>query len=155
MKVWIIVGLFLLAGCITTTGVVPMGEDTYMIGKSSNLTSDSSTIKAAAYREAIEYCAKLGKKIQVVRAEEQDMRLGSHVGTAEIQFMCLDEDDPELNRPKLRKEADQVIEVKEGVRFHDEDVDIYTELKKLNELKEAGILTQEEFDIEKKKILAQ
>jgi len=31
----------------------------------------------------------------------------------EIQFMCLDANDPELKKPKLLKEADTVIKIKE------------------------------------------
>ncbi len=155
MKAFVLISTILLTSCTSTTGVIPIGEDTYMIGKSTNLSSTSSGIKADAIIEGTKYCKKQGKKIQIIKTNSIDMRLGSHVGSTEIQFMCLSEGDPELNRPKLRKEADNVVEVKSNIRVQgSHSKDMYTELKKLNDLKESGILTQEEFDIEKKKILA-
>jgi len=155
MKALLLSIFIFIAGCTSTTGVVPIGEDTYMIGKSTNLALTSSGIKADAFKEASQYCKKQGKKIQVLRTTATDMKLGSHVGSTEIQFMCLNEGDSELARPKLRKEPDNVVEVKSNVRVHgNNSKDMYTELKKLNELKESGIITQEEFDVEKKEILS-
>jgi N-acetyl-gamma-glutamylphosphate reductase len=150
-----LISTILLTGCVSNTGVVPIGEDTYMIGKSTNLALTSSGIKADSFKEASRYCEKLNKKIQIISTTATDMKLGSHVGSTEIQFMCLTEGDSELNRPKLRKTPDQVVEVKSNVRVQSKGFeDMYTELKKLNDLKKSGILTQKEFDIEKKNILA-
>ena len=157
MRTFALISTILLTSCTSSTGVIPIGEDTYMIGKSTNLALTSSGIKAAAFKEASAYCAKKNKKIQIISTTATDMKLGSHVGSTEIQFMCLAEGDSELNRPKLRKTPDQVVEVKSNsnVRVQNQDTkDMYTELKKLNELKESGIITQEEFDIEKKEILS-
>ena len=155
MKIYVFISTVLLISCVSNTGVVPIGEDTYMIGKSTNLALTSSGIKAEAFKEASKYCSKQNKKIQVISTTSEDMKLGSHVGSTEIQFMCLTEGDSELNRPKLRKTPDKIVEVKSNVSVQNQNSeDMYTELKKLNELKESGILTQEEFNAEKKKILA-
>ena len=154
MKKFTLIYIILVTGCTSTTGVVPIGEDTYMIGKSTNLALTSSGIKADAFKEASNYCAKQGKKIQVIRTTATDMKLGSHVGSTEIQFMCLPEGDAELSRPRLRKEADNVVEVKSNIQVQDnKSQDMYTELKKLSELKESGIITQEEYNKKKKQIL--
>ena len=71
--------------------------------------------------------------------------------------MCLDAQDAELNRPKLRKEADSVIEVKKDIRIKDEPQKsnyVYSELIKLDELRKKGILTDSEFDVQKKRLLS-
>lgn len=157
MRLFAIFGMFLVTGCATSTGVVPIGQDTYMIGKSTNLQVSSSGIKANAFREAQKFCAKQSKQVQVVRTSEKDMVLGSNMATVELQFMCLSEGDAELQRPKLQKEADKVVNVNSKVNVKPNSSntqDMYTELKKLKELKDSDIITQEEFEIEKKKILS-
>ena len=47
------------------------------------------------------------------------------------------------------------IVIKQDVRVEGESDDIYAELKKLKELLDAKIITQDEFDVRKTKILAQ
>ena len=71
--------------------------------------------------------------------------------------MCLDAKDAELNRPKLRKEADTVIEIKKDIRTKDESVkpnDVYAELIKLDDLRKKGIISEAEFEAQKKKLLS-
>ena len=112
------------------------------------------SLKAEAFQEANQYCAKLGKSLQVISTHEASPPyILANFPKAEIQFMCLDAKDAELNRPKLKKEADTVIELKQDIRVQDSG-DIYTELKKLKDLLDTGIITQEEFDARKKKILS-
>jgi hypothetical protein len=52
--------------------------------------------------------------------------------------------------PTVRVESDQTV--KQDVQIK-ESADLYTELKKLQELKDAGIITEEEFQSQKKKLL--
>ena len=114
-----------------------------------------SEVKAAAFREANEYCVKNGKKIQVVNTNQRDMSFGVNA-TAELQFMCLSERDAELSRPKLRKEADQVIEIKKDIRIKEESGkqrDVYSELIKLDDLRKRGIITDSEFEKQKSVLL--
>ncbi len=72
----------------------------------------------------------------------------------------VDKNDPEAGRVSLEPRPDVVIESTENInadiRTRDETEktkDIYTELIKLDDLRERGILTQAEFDAEKKKLL--
>lgn len=51
--------------------------------------------------------------------------------------------------PTIRLEGDQSI--KQDVKVKEAD-DLYTELKKLKELKESGVITEEEFQTQKKKL---
>jgi hypothetical protein len=67
--------------------------------------------------------------------------------------MCLSENDPELNRPKLQK--DNGVSVKINKDISNKEPDLYTELIKLKELLDKGIITQEEFTQQKSKLLNQ
>ncbi len=157
MKAILLFGIIFLFGCATSTGVVSIGKDTYMVGKSTNLSASSSGLKADAFNDAHEFCAKQNKNIQIVSTNEKDMVLGRNMTTAEIQFMCLSEGDIELRRPKLQKQVDKVVNVNSNINaksINTSSTDLYTELKKLKELKDSGIITQQEFDIEKKEILS-
>ena len=104
----------LLAGCASNSGVVPIGSDTYMVSRQAATGfSGSGTLKAEAFREANEFCLSQKKKMQVVStAEAQPPYILANFPKAEIQFMCLDANDPELSRPKLKKDADSVIEIR-------------------------------------------
>lgn len=72
--------------------------------------------------------------------------------------MCLSPNDKEFGRPKLRKEAETVIEVK-GDRPNNSESgarnNLYSELLKLDDLKKRGILSEAEFDAQKKKLLSE
>ncbi len=105
--------LFLI-GCATNTGVVPIGKDTYMVSRqAASGFSGSGNLKSEAFREANQFCINQVKSLQVVNTSETNPPyvLGNFP-KAEIQFMCLDSNDPELKRPKLRKEADTLIEIR-------------------------------------------
>jgi len=158
MKLLSLASIVLLLGCTTTTGVVPIGKDTYMVsgsGKSPGGYSGSD-VKAAAFKEATAYCAGLGKHLQILHTDQRDMSFGKNA-TAELQFMCLDSSDTELTRPRLTKEADQVIEVRKDIKIKDTTSapsrDVYGELIKLDDLRKRGILTEAEFETQKKALL--
>lgn len=149
-----------LAACTTTTGVVPIGEDTYMIGTTGKSPGGftGTEAKVLAFREASKFCADKNRKVQVVNTQQADMRFGVNA-TAELQFMCLTDGDRELARPKLQKTPDQVIQVRnspspESRPSPAKAVDVYSELLKLEDLKKRGLLTDSEFEQQKKKLLS-
>ena len=156
-------GMIMFFGCAIHSGVVPIGPDTYMVSRqaASGFTGMGS-LKADAFREASEYCISQNKKIQVVNTNEsQPPYVFGNFPRAEIQFMCLSEGDRELARPKLKKEADVVIEKTDAISIDvktkdqsEKTKDIYTELLKLEDLRKKGIITEEEFEIQKKKLLS-
>jgi hypothetical protein len=119
--------------------------------------SGSGTLKAEAFQEANQYCTNLGKSLQVANTyEASPPYILANFPKAEIKFMCLDAKDIELNRPKLRKEADSVIEVKQDTHIKDEFIksnDVYAELIKLDDLRKKGIISEMEFDVQKKHLL--
>jgi hypothetical protein len=75
--------------------------------------SGSGTLKAEAFQEANKFCVSQNKIMQVVNTSEaQPPFVFGNFPKAEVQFMCLRSSDPEIGRPKMRKEADTVIEIR-------------------------------------------
>lgn len=108
----VVLSLLSLSACASSTGIVPMGQDTYMVshGGGSAFTS-TGAMKAECIQEAAEYCSKNSKVFQVTHTQESPAWPG-HFATAEVQFMCLSPGDPELTRPKMRADPTQVIEIR-------------------------------------------
>jgi hypothetical protein len=78
-----------LAGCAASTGVIPIGNDTYSISHRDNgPLSSLGALKAAAYKDAIAYCAAKDKKMQVLRSTDVPRSLGQFPET-EVQFTCI------------------------------------------------------------------
>lgn len=117
--------------------------------------SGSGTLKAEAFQEAAQYCTKEGKFMQVVSTHEASPPyILANFPKAEVQFMCLNASDAELQRPKLQKTPEQTIEIKQAAKVGTSASDSYTQLKKLKELLDSGIINQDEFNSQKQKILA-
>ena len=107
MKVKLIVVALFFAGCAVNSGVVPIGQDTFMVSRQAATGfSGLGNLKAEAVREANQYCANQGKVLQVIHTSESSLPyIWGNFPKAEVQFMCLDPNDSELARPKLRKEV--------------------------------------------------
>ncbi len=103
-----------LAGCASHTGIVQMGRDTYMIAKQQATGFPGlGNMKAEIIGEASQYCSGLGKELQIVSTQEtQPPYILGNYPRSEIQFMCLVAGGRELQRPKLQKAPDTVIEVR-------------------------------------------
>jgi hypothetical protein len=103
-----------MCACASHTGVVPMGQDTFMIAKQQATGFPGlGNMKAELIAEASRHCASLGKEIQIISTHEtQPPYIFGNYPRSEIQFMCLAVGDRELQRPKLRKAPDTVIEVR-------------------------------------------
>jgi len=104
----------LLSACASYTGIVPMGKDTYMIAKQAATGFPGlGNMKAEIISEASRYCIGLGKELQIVSVQEtQPPYVLGNYPRSEIQFMCLSSGDIELQRPKLLKAPDTVIEIR-------------------------------------------
>lgn len=103
-----------VTACASHTGIVQMGQDTYMIAKQQATGFPGlGNMKAEIIGEASRHCAGLGKELQIVSTQEtQPPYILGNYPRSEIQFMCLAAGDRELQRPKLQKTPDAVIEVR-------------------------------------------
>lgn len=163
-----------LAGC-ASTGVVPMGQNQYSISKTSPACGfrDAGGVRADLYREMSGFCATKNLYPEVVTIEALDGIIGRRCASATIEFRCvlaaLSENivpkgrrpDRDMNRhPAVPADRGQfATNPSESRRVNQDDQrfatnDVYSELTKLKQLLDAGIITQEEFDSRKKVILA-
>jgi predicted small secreted protein len=88
----------LISGCTTSSGVVAVGPDTYMISRTQWGFRGPGLVKAAAIKEADAYCKKHGKEILVIKTVESGVKFGSEPA-AQVYFKALDLNDPELKQP--------------------------------------------------------
>jgi hypothetical protein len=99
----IIVSGIVLAGCASASGVVPVGQDTFMVSRQAATgLSGMGSLKADAFQEANQYCETRGKLLQVVHTSESaPPYLLGNFPRVELQFMCLASNDAQLKRPVL------------------------------------------------------
>lgn len=76
------------SGCGTTTGIVKISEDTYMLAKQDMTRWSGSGVKVKLYKEANEFCTKSGKKFVQVSNTSVDAAPKHSMAGAEIQFKC-------------------------------------------------------------------
>ena len=88
MKRIALVALFALAGCGTSTGIVKITDDTYMLAKQDSVAWSGASVKVDLYKEANQYCAAQGKKFVPVADKSVDAAMYQSMAGAEIQFKC-------------------------------------------------------------------
>lgn len=85
----ILIAAIALAGCASTSGVVPIGKDTFMIAREDNSpTASLGAIKAATFKEAAAHCAAHGKTMNLIKESDTPRSLGQFPQT-NIQFSCI------------------------------------------------------------------
>jgi predicted RNA-binding Zn-ribbon protein involved in translation (DUF1610 family) len=92
----------LLAGCQVSSHVVPAGKDSYMISSHvAGCISCAASVKSLETANA--YCGKEGKVAIVRTTNSSTNGFGYEVGNTMV-FSCVSSDDPEYQRPTLRKD---------------------------------------------------
>lgn len=99
----------LLAGC-ASTGVIPMDQDSYMIGKKDGSPGLGVSLsnKAEVYAEANTFCRSKGLEVQTLNVLTTPAAVG-RLGSTELQFKCVQ---PGGSARPLVHEADKIIEVR-------------------------------------------
>ena len=131
--------------------VTPLGNGTYSITVTAHNTfsRDTETLKIQALQEATKFCAKEGKKPKVVSVTaDKSMIFVRDFSQATLTFKALDIGDPELASPQ------QPVVGQLAVPASPATEQLYSDLIRLDELHKKGILTDAEFETEKKKILS-
>lgn len=86
-----------VVGCATSTGVVPIGNDSYMLSRSGGWgSSNAGHVLADAYKEANEYCQESGKKMLPTGSQTAPLSF-AHEPEAQLNFLCLDPKDSRLS----------------------------------------------------------
>jgi hypothetical protein len=81
--------LLTLVGCASSPGVVPAGQDTYMVARSGyGLGESQSNVMSKIFKEASDHCAAQGKALEPI---DYDSKPGwpGHFPEAELKFRCV------------------------------------------------------------------
>lgn len=154
MRIFIVCVTALVTAC-TSTGVVPADGDTFMIGKKSAQIGFGPPVKteAAVFAEASDYCTGQGKEVETADLIVRNSVPG-RPASVNLKFRCVEPGtSTAFSTPTdagTDSYATESAASEEGTVNAD---DIYSKLIKLEELRKQGILTDEEFAQEKKKLL--
>lgn len=151
-----------LSGC-ANPGIVKLSPDTYMLSREAHggIFASASALKAGVISDANAFAESQGKVAVPLSAKEKPMGNGpAQWASFEYQFRVVDKNDPEVRRTSLVPRADVVIEKTEKITADvktrdqtDRPKDVYAELIKLDDLRKRGILTEAEFEAQKRKLL--
>ncbi|SRR6266480_2881633 len=109
----LVLGLLVVALGCASTGIVPIGKDTYIVSRQSATGFESSVgVKGQVLKEANEFCAKQGLVMVLVSLNTKDGVPGRSYATAELVFRAVRPEDAENQRPTLERGADTTIEIR-------------------------------------------
>src|SRR5262245_639439 len=156
MKISRTVLLAILAGCAKPGTVVQLSPDTYMVSRTDKggAFGSTSAMKVDAIREASEFAAGQGKVAIPLHIREMPAAPGSFA-SVEYQFRVLDKSDPEARRVSVVPRSELAADKADKPESSGIDVrpDVYRDLIRLDELRRRGILTEAEFEAQKRKLL--
>ena len=148
-----------LVGC-SPPEIVPVSGNVYLI--TARTPGEGMGTKAEIFRMANEFADKKGKVAVPVTYNEWHPNIGTG-GRFEYQFKLVDKDSPEAQnttmepRPNTQKiiiektdKSTSNITTKDTT---EKKPDMYAELLKLDDLRKKGIITEAEFEAQKKKLL--
>jgi hypothetical protein len=139
-----------------------VSPDTYILSREDHagIFGSASSLKAGVLSDANAFAAAQGKVAIPISAHETPVGVMARWAKFDYQFRVVDKNDPEARRTSLLPRPDLVIEKSEkisaDIRTKDESPkakDVYSELIKLDDLRKRGILTEAEFETQKKKLL--
>ncbi|WP_351123266.1 hypothetical protein [Shewanella sp. T24-MNA-CIBAN-0130] len=81
--------IFGVSAC-QSTGVIPMGHGTYMIGKKDGSPGLGVSLsnKAEVYKEANTFCHEKGLKVETIKVTVSPAKLAK-LGSTELEFKCV------------------------------------------------------------------
>ena len=101
--------LAVISGC-SSTGVIPMDKDSYLIGKKDGSPGLGVSLsnKAEVYKEANDFCSAKGLEVETLNVITTPAR-PAQLGSTELQFKCV----PRGSTAKpLVRESDRIIEIR-------------------------------------------
>jgi hypothetical protein len=150
------------AGCATSE-IIPMGTDTYMISQTSagGMFTNMSSLKAEVIKRANDF-AESKDKVAIPLASHTTPPAPGQMPNFEYQFRLVERNDPRASGAPLLPRPDMVIENNVHApsspaidKDESRSTDVYAELLKLDDLRKRGIITEDEFEAQKKKILSE
>jgi hypothetical protein len=157
--------LTLGARAAATSPVHPLGNDTFEIVRQAGngFVRDVDKLKSEALEQAAAYCAQQHKELKVLSATADKPKLMfTGYAKARVVFKALNADDPELHAPVATAlpassasytESAPATSAAMSATPRTATDTLYSDLLKLDDLRKRGILTEEEFQAQKKKLL--
>lgn len=144
----------LLAGC-ANPGIVQMSPDTYYLSRTDKggIFGNAAAMEADVIREATQFAVAQGKVSVPVSMNTTPMAPG-RFATVQYQFRVVDANSPEARRATLSPLPQTRIE-NVAAPTTPARKDVYAELIKLDDLRKRGILTDAEYEAQKKRLLAE
>ncbi len=153
------------AGSHDTVGnPVSLDNNTYSITceATNGFMRDEDQLKADASAAAEKFCAAQGKTLKIISVKSKMPTFSTGYGWAKITFMALNPGEPIMSAPAAPMGAPGSGS---GAAYAGAPAapaaplslttdEMYTQLLKLDDLRKKGILTEEEFQAEKKKVLS-
>ena len=108
-RLWAIYLLLMVVGC-SSTGVIPMDKDSFLIGKKDGTPGLGVSLsnKAAVYNEANDFCSAKGLEVETLNITTIPAR-PAQLGSTELQFKCITKGS---TATPLIREADKIIEIR-------------------------------------------
>ena len=154
----LLASILLLSGCAGLR-ITPLSSDTYLASKTSagGIFVAMDSIKAEVISASNAFAESKGKVAIPIAAQERPAMPGRNP-SFEYQFRLVDRDSPAASGGALIPRADVVVEKSEKISAdvqikESKAPDLYTELTKLDDLRKKGIITEEEFAAQKKRLL--
>ena len=147
----------LIAGC-ANPGIVQISPDTYMLSRTDKggVFGNAFAMKAEVINKANAFAKKQGEVAIPISTNEAPMQIG-RFASFDYQFGLVDPDSAEARATALVPKPDVVIEKtsKETVDVHTKDEsarpkDVYGELLNMDDLRKRGILSEAEFEAQKR-----
>jgi hypothetical protein len=145
------------ATAASTSKVESLGDSTFAITRTATtgFDRDVKQFRQEAEQDAAKYCADQGKVLKVVAVTSDRPHFGGGYASAKIVFKALEAGDPVLTavEPAPPVVGGAAVAAAPAGVLPTYAGDFYSELLKLDDLRKRGLLTDKEFEQQKKKLL--
>ena len=106
-KLLLTFSMLLIIGC-SSTGIIPLDRDSYMIGKKDGMPGLGVSLsnKAEVYKEANEFCSGKNLEVETLRVVTEPAK-PAQLGYTELHFRCIQKG---AKAKPLVREPDAIIE---------------------------------------------
>lgn len=150
-----------MACACANPGIVKVAPGTYILSKEDHagIFGSQAKLQADVITQADQFAEEQGK-VAVPVSMQATPAGPARWASFTYEFRVVDKGDPAAQRAVVLPRPDVVVSKSETVTVDQksgpssQQQDIYTQLLKLDELRKKGIISEDEFEAQKKKILA-